>query len=611
MAIVGDSRSPLSKNCDLAVVAPAEDEADCPVPSRSIVVQVKQGMGDRSPNLHHLQLPNGNFRVVRDGDPLLSKHTSLQRQLHVGQPVRPQTNRKLCGKPDDSLLSPRQKTPTSPGNAVLAISRPSTAIVTSPVQCKIARASLMRLTIPDEDAELLNGKLQKRPASSPVTREREKQLAFQSPLSKSKKDVDPQFLFPINPRAREHIEIKACLLAHTHHLDVEELQRIRGNNQLALNRYKMQRIISRGGAFSVDGSTHEEAKRKTTFLLRHFFMLQETCVPYTLAMGYSICNTVLMADGPVVMSSNAPSPQNQLLCDVVEDWACGDEATSDEISRLWKSINDHIEQSYLLRRKLVAKSDPDELSVVIAMDCLKKLSQRLPEYRRVLDVLITVIESGLYLNNIADAMLPTHLDPSRDNSESPATRRLLYFEAYRALQNLSNTEQTLQQPSTGRASLKGYPWIDKGNDMSYCQRIEHLFSQLERDEDKQELFALLLRGNLATLSSVACDEVFKHYFGPDSAENVDIFFSLLMQHISPAGTARLLTEISQTHANELHKFALDNMGSLLKETPNITGAPTGKSAPALFQRLVDRHPQEFTSILWQSPYLTAHIFQVR
>ncbi|KAE8901349.1 hypothetical protein PF005_g7492 [Phytophthora fragariae] len=39
VAIVGDGRSPLSKQCDVVVVASAEDEADCPVPSRSIVVQ--------------------------------------------------------------------------------------------------------------------------------------------------------------------------------------------------------------------------------------------------------------------------------------------------------------------------------------------------------------------------------------------------------------------------------------------------------------------------------------------------------------------------------------------------------------------------------------------
>ncbi|CAH0480534.1 unnamed protein product [Peronospora belbahrii] len=39
MAVVGDGCSPLSRCCDLFMIAPAEDEAGCPVPSRSIIVQ--------------------------------------------------------------------------------------------------------------------------------------------------------------------------------------------------------------------------------------------------------------------------------------------------------------------------------------------------------------------------------------------------------------------------------------------------------------------------------------------------------------------------------------------------------------------------------------------
>ncbi|KAG3110117.1 hypothetical protein PI124_g10958 [Phytophthora idaei] len=520
--------------------------------------------GDQSHNVPHLQLSNENYRVVRSNDPLLGRHSPRQRRMIAAQPVRPQAG----GKPTDSLQSLRQKTPASPVNTTLAVSRPPT-IVTPPVQCKSARANLTRLVIPDDGAEHLNGKSCQRRATSPVIRD-----GLANDLSPVK-DVEPQFLFPINPRAREHVEIKACLLARTHRLDVDELQRIRGNNQLALNRYKMQRIISGGGPFSVDGSTHEEAKRKTTFLLRHFFTLQDS----------------------------SPSPQDQLLHDVVNAWAIGDQATSDEISRLWKSINNHIEQSYLLRRKLVAKSDPDEISVVIAMDCLKKLPDRLPKYRRVLDVVIAVIESGLYLNNSADPSLPAIQDPAQDDIQFPHERRLLYFEAFRALQDSANSEQALQQPTTGRTSLKY--WQDKSTDMSLRQRIEALFNQLENDGDKKELFGLLLRGNLVTLAGLACEEILKHYLGPEKYENVGEFISLLMQKISSTNAARLLKAISQSHLAELQKFALENIDSLLERAP----VAAENKNPALFQRLVDRHPQEFAAILWQSPYLTAHIFQ--
>ncbi|KAI9980059.1 hypothetical protein PInf_026884 [Phytophthora infestans] len=509
--------------------------------------------GDQGPNIPHLLLPNENYRVVRGNDPLLGNHSPRQRRIIAAQPIRPQAG----GKSPDSVLSPRQKTPASPMKTASAGSRP---IVTPPLQCKSARA---RLATPDDN---MNGTLCARPATSPVLRDR---LANDSsPV----KDAEPQFLFPINPRAREHVEIKACLLAYTHHLDVEVLHRIRGNNQLALNRYKMQRIISDGAAVSVDGSRHEDAKRKTSFLLRHFFALQDP----------------------------SSSSQDQLLHDVVNDWAIGDQATSDEISRLWKSINEHIEQSYLLRRKLVSKSDPDEISVVIAMDCLKKLPDRLPEYRRVLDVIITVIESGLYVTTSADGAPPANADPAHDDNEFFRERRLLYFEAFRALQILANSEQAPQPSTTGRTSL--HYRQDKSNDMSLQPRIEALFNQLNNDDDRKELFALLLRGNRLTLVGVACEEVLNHYFGTETPGSLSEFLSFLMEKISPADTFRLLKEISQSHLAELQKFTLDNMDTLL------AGSPSDNN-PTLFQRLVDRHPQEFAAILWQSPYLTAHIFQ--
>ncbi|GMF53120.1 unnamed protein product [Phytophthora fragariaefolia] len=229
------------------------------------------GRQDGAGRSRHLQLPNENLRIFKD-DPLLNKHSPIQRQLLAGQPVRPQTDRRMSGKPKDSHVSPRHKIPSSPARVA---SCSAAVIMRSRGQCKSARANFTGLLIPATN-ELESEKPPQRPASSPTTKENEGR--FTNELPQVNKDLVPQFLFPINTRAREHIEIKACLLAHTHHIDVDELQRIRGNNQLALNKFKMQRIISRGGAFSVDGSLHEEAKRKTTFLLRHFFTLQDSCV---------------------------------------------------------------------------------------------------------------------------------------------------------------------------------------------------------------------------------------------------------------------------------------------------------------------------------------------
>ncbi|GMF53121.1 unnamed protein product [Phytophthora fragariaefolia] len=282
---------------------------------------------------------------------------------------------------------------------------------------------------------------------------------------------------------------------------------------------------------------------------------------------------------------------------MVDDWACGDNAATDDISQLWKSINDHIERS--------SKSNPDELSVLIAMDCLRKLPQRLPEYQRVLDVIISVIESGLYVNNSADTQFPVTQDLSRENEGLPRDRKLLYFKAFWALHNLANAEQ-VQQPCTGRPSLKNYPWQDKSNDMPFVQRVEALMNQVELDEDRKKLFKCILRGNMSMLAGLACAEVLNHYLGTEMPERADALFSKIMQHISPSETALLLTAIVQTHPSELQEFALENISSLLGEA----SSGTDKGIPVLFQRLVDRHPQEFAAILWRSPYLTAHIFQV-
>ncbi|KAI9922357.1 hypothetical protein PsorP6_000953 [Peronosclerospora sorghi] len=40
VGVVGDGHSPLSQHCDLSIVAAADDDNGCPVPSRSIIVQV-------------------------------------------------------------------------------------------------------------------------------------------------------------------------------------------------------------------------------------------------------------------------------------------------------------------------------------------------------------------------------------------------------------------------------------------------------------------------------------------------------------------------------------------------------------------------------------------
>ncbi|RLN05888.1 hypothetical protein BBJ28_00007597 [Nothophytophthora sp. Chile5] len=372
--------------------------------------------------------------------------------------------------------------------------------------------------------------------------------------------------------------IQACLLAHTHHLDVDELQKMRGNNQLALNRLKMQRILSRGGAFD-DGSIHEEAKRKTTFLLRHFF---------------------------AVDTGSYSPPQDQLLCDVVEDWACGDHATPDEISRLWESINNHLERSYLLRRKLVARSDPDVQSVRIAMNCLKKLPERLPEYRRVLDVVIAVVESGLFLAN-ATAISPSPGDPTQDDSDLPSTRKRLYFEECKALRAVMQEEQAQQSKHMASIVSEQSDWQETS--ASLRQRIESLLNQFGDDQrqEKEALFVSFLRGNLDLLSSLACDEILQYFLGSGSAERKDAFSSLFIRKYGATETPRLLAEISKTQAKELRKFLHDNLEMLDNV---LLEMPTALTL-AVVEEFLLNHPRGLADLLLNRAPAIAVMFKAK
>lgn len=76
----------------------------------------------------------------------------------------------------------------------------------------------------------------------------------------------------IDPKSREHLEIKSCLLAYMHRINVDELQRANHQNRLEIDRSKVQRLISHGGVLD-DGTVLDAARRKTVFLLRHFFSM--------------------------------------------------------------------------------------------------------------------------------------------------------------------------------------------------------------------------------------------------------------------------------------------------------------------------------------------------
>lgn len=63
------------------------------------------------------------------------------------------------------------------------------------------------------------------------------------------------------------------MLAYKHKVDVDALQRLKEQAQQQIERVRLQKFVTQVGVVN-DGSELETAKRKTSFLLRHFFSLE-------------------------------------------------------------------------------------------------------------------------------------------------------------------------------------------------------------------------------------------------------------------------------------------------------------------------------------------------
>lgn len=274
-------------------------------------------------------------------------------------------------------------------------------------------------------------------------------------------------------------------------------------------------------------------------------------------------------------------------------------------------------------------SDPDGRSIVIALDCLKKLTLRLPEYQRVLNVVLYIIESGLFAqkanritsSSVAGICDDADQEPSEQQPPSPYERRFFFEECQDLADALEETRALVFQTAEHhRLQAK----------RSVREQIASLLPQLRDDEplEKEELFLAFLRGNMETLACLACGELLKHFFQHENVEKRRFFYAMLMTNLNASETQRVLQEIVNTHLLEFRSFLqgnVDAMDAILMDAVPASSTKTSKSSNAtsamgevyqhsttsqpLFQRLIERHPSEFAAILWQSPFLTSHIFQ--
>ncbi|DAZ96225.1 TPA: hypothetical protein N0F65_012587 [Lagenidium giganteum] len=553
-------------------------------------------------DLFNLLLPNEHEAVRRGKGPMWEAHFDRRKS----QPARPQSsNGAIITKPGQltkgsSVCSPRQaRAITSPPSSARKDGQTGIGSgfegdgARTPRSQGVPMAFGSRLEPHQSGRDVaglptgLDPAATTRHQSSPLVRLRrdDDRAGAESPVSQSTSNgrrTPERSSLPIDTSARDHLEVNACMLAYMNRIDVEDLQQTQEYVRKKIDQLKAQRRLTHGGILD-DGSVLETTRRKTTVLLRHLFALEDRC-------------------------SDHETQQMDLLYDVVEGWTCREGASSDEVGMLWDSINAHIEQSYILRRKLVTLTDPDPFSMRIAMDCLKKLPQRLPQFQRVLDVVIVVLEAGL----LAPMTEPMPED-NHDNTPLSTRNRQFYFEVCgdlnKQMERLREANDTLQQALTKDEHQRAK--------IPLRQQVMTLLDRMANEDplEKETLFLAFLRTNMELLACLACGEVLKFFLRHPNADKKQLFYSLLMTHLPKDETKHLLVEVTNARLTEFRIFVQENIDAVEKILLEPFAAARTSSEPGalptttLFRQLVERQPSLFASILWQSPFLTSHVFQ--
>lgn len=239
------------------------------------------------------------------------------------------------------------------------------------------------------------------------------------------------------------------------------------------------------------------------------------------------------------------------------------------------------------------------------MDCFKKLAQRLPEYQRVLEVIISIVEAGLYSTPHNTISLRSAPEDTNLSNELAVDGLRFHFEECELL------HQQLEQEKSARDLVVG-THSDADNPSSIKQRVLRLLEQMsdENPLEKEALFIAFLQTNMDLLASLAAGEVLGYFISHPNPERTSLFYSLFMLQLKEScDVERLLHEIRNHHLDQLKGF-LRNHEDAMEMILFDTASNSNKADPQVFQRLIDRFHAQFAAILWRSPYLTAQIFQV-
>lgn len=256
-------------------------------------------------DLFQLLLPSDHERVLKGRSGVWEKHFQSQHHHHhYQQPTRPQTGRKQPSGAGGAAGGIPGHLPVSPRSLISAAAAGSSprqqhgASLGSTPRCKSAGvaglSSSRRLPLESASEQQLHDHRSsfKRPLASPRTHSEAPRPASACELAAavSSEEVarqssergprveDPyaaiDAVLEVNAHAREHVEVKACMLAYMHRIDVDELKQLKEQAQQEIGRVKLQHFVTQSG-IAGDGSEFDAMRRKTSFLLRHFFSLDD------------------------------------------------------------------------------------------------------------------------------------------------------------------------------------------------------------------------------------------------------------------------------------------------------------------------------------------------
>lgn len=239
-------------------------------------------------DLFQLLLANDHGQIMKGKSTVWEKHYHQQQQ----QPTRPQIGRRIgshVGVSAKSPISPRQLVSTTPTKQRASLAFSPVSSPASTPRCKsagmaktvnLARPSCTRpldtSIVPRKDEA---SSTPRKPSSMATCRDQGHRrgtlhVSADDPrVAATDAGAPVSVSLDVDLQSREHVEIKTCMLAYMHRINVDDLQKVREQSQREIERLKLQKFVNQAGVLD-DGSVLESAKRKTSFLLRHFFSLE-------------------------------------------------------------------------------------------------------------------------------------------------------------------------------------------------------------------------------------------------------------------------------------------------------------------------------------------------